>query len=88
MDAALEVGARHFDVAFGGLGGCPFIKSASGNLATEDFVHLCHQLGWETSIHTDRVAEVSRQVAERYAWNLPSKMQHLLGRDDLQVLST
>lgn len=84
--AAVEVGARFFDVAFGGLGGCPFIKSASGNLATEDFSHLCEQLGWSTGIDPTQVAALSRDVGEQYGWRLSAKMSNLLGRDDLKVL--
>ena len=83
---AIEVGARYFDSAFGGLGGCPFIKSASGNLATEDFTYLCHQLGWSTGVDPASVAALSRAVAARNKWTLPAKMPALFGRDDLQTL--
>jgi hydroxymethylglutaryl-CoA lyase len=58
--AALEVGVRQFDTAFGGLGGCPFIKSATGNIATEDTAHMLHQMGFETGIDVKKVAAVSR----------------------------
>lgn len=84
--AAVEVGVRHLDTAFGGLGGCPFIKNASGNLATEDFAHLCDQLGWSTGVNASQVAALSREVSARYGWILPAKMPALLGRDDLQLL--
>jgi hydroxymethylglutaryl-CoA lyase len=57
--AALEAGVRQFDTAFGGLGGCPFIKSATGNIATEDTAHLLHQMGFETGIDIRKVAAIS-----------------------------
>jgi hydroxymethylglutaryl-CoA lyase len=49
--AALEAGVRHFDASLGGLGGCPFAKGASGNIATEDCVYLLENLGFATGIN-------------------------------------
>lgn len=49
--AALSVGIRRFDTSIGGLGGCPFAPGAAGNLATEDFVLLAEQCGFETGIN-------------------------------------
>ena len=46
--AAMQVGVAHFDTAFGGTGGCPFIKGASGNISTEDMVFMSAQMGIET----------------------------------------
>ena len=48
--AALSVGIRRFDTSIGGLGGCPFAPGAAGNLATEDFVLMAEQSGFETGI--------------------------------------
>jgi hydroxymethylglutaryl-CoA lyase len=59
---ALECGVTQFDTAFGGLGGCPFIEGATGNIATEDTVHMLHEMGIETGIDIERVACVSRQA--------------------------
>jgi|TARA_B110001454_G_scaffold219029_1_gene249402 hydroxymethylglutaryl-CoA lyase len=50
--AALNCGIKKFDSSIGGLGGCPFAPGASGNLATEDLVHMLHQSGFETGIDT------------------------------------
>ncbi len=61
--AALEAGIRQFDTAFGGLGGCPFIPGATGNIATEDTAHLLHQLGYTTGIDIAQVAALSREAA-------------------------
>lgn len=60
--AAYEVGVRQFDTAFGGLGGCPFIPGATGNIATEDTVHFFRQMGVETGIDLEQVAAISRDV--------------------------
>lgn len=53
--AGLECGVRHFDASIGGLGGCPFAPGASGNVATEDLVHLFHGAGLATGIDLDRL---------------------------------
>ncbi len=60
--AAYEAGVRQFDTAFGGLGGCPFIPGATGNIATEDTVHFFQQMGVETGIDWQQVAVISREV--------------------------
>jgi hydroxymethylglutaryl-CoA lyase len=84
--AALESGVRGFDTAFGGLGGCPFIKGATGNIATEDTVHLLHQMGIATGIDIAKVAAASIELQEYLAKSLPSKMYSLLQRTDVQVI--
>lgn len=48
--AGYEAGVRSLDASAGGLGGCPFVKGAAGNVATEDTVNLFHQIGVETGI--------------------------------------
>lgn len=48
--AAIESGIRRFDSSIGGLGGCPFAPGAKGNVATEDVVMLCEQMGFSTGI--------------------------------------
>lgn len=70
--AALEAGADSFDTAFGGLGGTPILPGASGNVATEDFVYLCEEMGIGTGVDLDAVRAVSRRVAELLGRTLPS----------------
>ena len=84
--AALEVGIRQFDTAFGGLGGCPFIKSASGNIATEDTAHLLHQMGFETGIDISKVAEVSRDMARILGTELQGMLYKLVDNQDIKVI--
>jgi len=60
--AALEAGVREFDASLGGLGGCPFAKGASGNIATEDCVYLLESLGVSTGIDIPAMLEVRKKL--------------------------
>jgi hydroxymethylglutaryl-CoA lyase len=84
--AALEVGVRQFDTAFGGLGGCPFIKSATGNIATEDTAHMLHQMGFETGIDTKKVAAVSRDFQGFIGSELQGLMYKLYEKEDIAII--
>ncbi|KAF2199173.1 aldolase [Delitschia confertaspora ATCC 74209] len=61
---ALEHGIRTFDAAVGGLGGCPFSPGATGNVATEDLVHLFHSLGLKTGVDMQRLSEVGEWISK------------------------
>ena len=84
--AALEIGIQHFDAAFGGTGGCPFIQGASGNISTEDLVFMLGQMGIETGIDADRVAAVSRSMEAFFDKHFAGKMHRVLDRQDIRVL--
>lgn len=58
----LEAGVRVFDSSVGGLGGCPYSKGATGNVATEDVIHLLHSLGFETGVDLVKIAEVGEWI--------------------------
>ena len=60
--AGMQAGFRRFDTAFAGVGGCPFVPGAAGNVATEDVLHLCGEMGVRTGIDLDRVLQVSRRL--------------------------
>jgi hydroxymethylglutaryl-CoA lyase len=60
--ACVEEGVRAADSSAGGLGGCPYAKGASGNVATEDVVYLLDGLGFETGVSRDAVIEASRYI--------------------------
>jgi hydroxymethylglutaryl-CoA lyase len=62
--ACLLEGISVFDSAIGGLGGCPYAKGATGNVATEDVLYLLHGLGIETGIDLDRLITVSRRLTD------------------------
>jgi hydroxymethylglutaryl-CoA lyase len=76
--AALESGVRQFDTAFGGLGGCPFIQGATGNIATEDTAYMLHAMGLATNINIAQIARVSREAAALFGHGLPSKIVSLV----------
>ena len=55
--ASLELGIWQFDTSVGGLGGCPFAKGATGNVATEDVVYMLHGMGIATGIDLDKLID-------------------------------
>ncbi|TGK03204.1 hydroxymethylglutaryl-CoA lyase [Leptospira langatensis] len=59
VQKSYEMGIRSFDSSSGGLGGCPYAKGASGNLATEDLVYYFHKSGIETGIDLSKLLEAS-----------------------------
>ena len=76
--AAYQLGVRRFDTAVGGLGGSPAVAGAGGgaggNLATEDLVHLCDDLGIPTGIDLSLLLEASRLAAELVGHPVPSRV--------------
>ncbi len=84
--AAVEAGVRIFDTAFGGLGGCPFIKSATGNIATEDTAHLAHQMGYKTGINIKEVSEISSELEGMLGYKLPGQLYQLLDKEDIKMI--
>ena len=74
---ALRWGVTIFDTSLGGLGGCPFIPGAKGNIATEDTVHLLHLSKIETGIHLERLVEVSRAFEGFMKKEFPAMIPHL-----------
>jgi hydroxymethylglutaryl-CoA lyase len=77
--AGLEAGVTEFDSAAGGLGGCPYAKSATGNLATEDLVWMLEGLGIETGVDLQKLVETSRWLATRLGRPSPSRVVAALG---------
>lgn len=63
--AAMQVGITQFDSSIGGLGGCPYVPKAAGNIATEDLVNMLDEMGIETGVDLDAVllaAEIVQEV--------------------------
>jgi hydroxymethylglutaryl-CoA lyase len=81
--AAMQAGVRHFDTAFAGMGGCPFIKGASGNISTEDMVFMLDQMGIQTGIDVHKIAAVSRELEDFFGKKFTGKMHSILGRTDI-----
>ena len=61
--AALELGVWHFDTSVAGLGGCPYAKGATGNVATEDVVYMLHDMGIETGIDLDALVDAGAYIS-------------------------
>ncbi|WP_343994374.1 hydroxymethylglutaryl-CoA lyase [Nocardioides dubius] len=79
--AAWQQGVTTFDASAGGLGGCPYAKSATGNLATEDLVFLFEGLGVRTGVDLDALVETSLWMAERLGRPSPSRVVAALGAE-------
>jgi hydroxymethylglutaryl-CoA lyase len=77
--AALRCGVSTFDASAGGLGGCPYARSATGNLATEDLVWLLEGLGIEHGVDLDRLVETSVWMASQLGRTSPSAVVKALG---------
>jgi hydroxymethylglutaryl-CoA lyase len=84
--AALQVGIIHFDTTFGGIGGCPFIKGATGNISTEDLAFMLGQMGIETGINIDKIAAISRSLEGFFNRRFAGKMHRLLEREDIKLI--
>jgi len=72
--AALELGVATIDSSVAGLGGCPYAKGASGNVATEDVVYLLNGLGIHTGVDLDRVFEAGRYICAQLGREPNSKV--------------
>ncbi len=62
--ACLELGVWQFDTSVAGLGGCPYAKGATGNVATEDVVYLLHGMGIETGIDLDKLIDAGQFISD------------------------
>ncbi|WP_328881480.1 hydroxymethylglutaryl-CoA lyase [Streptomyces sp. NBC_00299] len=80
--AALEHGVTTVDASAGGLGGCPYAKSATGNLATEDLVWMLQGLGIDTGVDLDRLVATSAWMAEQLGRPSPSRTVRALSHKE------
>ena len=71
--ASLEMGITSFDASAGGLGGCPYAKGASGNVATEDLVYLFSNMGIDTGIDMEKLAQASSFILGKLSKTSSSK---------------
>ncbi|OPY97004.1 hydroxymethylglutaryl-CoA lyase [Bradyrhizobium sacchari] len=72
--AAYATGARRFDAALGGLGGCPFAPGATGNVCTEDLVNLCHETGLRTGLDLQRLIDLSLRLPVLIGHGVPGQV--------------
>jgi hydroxymethylglutaryl-CoA lyase len=81
--AALERGVSRFDASIGGLGGCPYAPGASGNVATEDLVHMVEDLGIPTGVSLERLIEAAHLAEEIVGRRLPGQVMRAGPRSQL-----
>jgi len=70
---SLEMGITKFDSALGGLGGCPYAKGASGNVATEDLLYLLDEMGIKTGVELNKVLEAALFIEQKLGKSVSSK---------------
>lgn len=79
--AALEAGAAAFDTALGGIGGCPYVPQAAGNLATEDAVFMLEETGCATGIDLMKLIAAARRLETILGRTLPGQVMKSGPRD-------
>ena len=72
--AAVQGGITRFDGSLGGLGGCPYAPGASGNISSEDAVHMLDAMGYDTGIDLTRLLEVARQMPQIVGHEVPGQV--------------
>lgn len=72
--AALDAGVTSFESSFAGLGGCPFTKTAAGNVATEDLVHALQRMDLRRDVDLPALIRVARDVAAFFGRELPGRV--------------
>jgi hydroxymethylglutaryl-CoA lyase len=72
--AGIRAGVRSFDGSIGGLGGCPFAPGATGNICTEDMVHMLARMGYDTGIDIDRLLAAARRMPEIVGHDVPGQV--------------
>ena len=72
--AALNAGASSFDASLGGIGGCPFAPGATGNICTEDLVHMLQVCGIDTGVDLDLLLEIARGLPALVGHEVPGQV--------------
>lgn len=72
--AAVQGGIERFDGSLGGLGGCPYAPGASGNISSEDAIHMLDAMGYDTGMDLDRLLAVARQMPQIVGHDVPGQV--------------
>jgi hydroxymethylglutaryl-CoA lyase len=72
--AAVQGGVDRLDGSLGGLGGCPYAPGASGNISSEDAIHMLDAMGYDTGIDLDRLLAVARQMPQIVGHDVPGQV--------------
>jgi hydroxymethylglutaryl-CoA lyase len=71
---ALDAGADRFDASLGGLGGCPYAPGATGNVCTEDLVHMLEAMGYRTGVDLDRLLACAQSLPSVVGHDVPGQV--------------
>jgi hydroxymethylglutaryl-CoA lyase len=72
--AAVQGGVTRFDGSLGGLGGCPYAPGASGNICSEDAIHMLDAMGYDTGIDLNKLLKVARHLPHIIGHDVPSQV--------------
>ena len=72
--AAVQSGITRFDGSLGGLGGCPYAPGASGNISSEDAIHMLDAMGYETGIDLDTLLTIAKQLPQIVGHGVPGQV--------------
>ena len=72
--AGIRAGVDRYDSALGGLGGCPFAAGATGNICTEDLVHMLHAMGYETDVDLDELLKIAKDLPDIVGHDVPGQV--------------
>jgi hydroxymethylglutaryl-CoA lyase len=72
--AALQLGVSDFDASVGGLGGCPYAPGATGNIASEELVHMVEDMGVATGVDLEALIDVAARAERMVGHTLPSQV--------------
>ena len=72
--AAAQSGITRFDGSLGGLGGCPYAPGASGNVCSEDAIHMLDAMGYDTGMDVDKLLELARQLPQIVGHAVPGQV--------------
>lgn len=72
--AAFRAGVRHFDASLGGLGGCPFAPGATGNVCTEDLVHMFDSMGLDTGVYLSQLLDAAAELPAIVGHEVPGQV--------------
>ena len=72
--AAVQGGISRFDGSMGGLGGCPYAPGASGNITSEDAIHMLDAMGYDTGIDLDKLLVLARQLPDLVGHEVPGQV--------------
>ncbi len=78
--AAIEAGIRRFDMSLGGIGGCPYAPGASGNVATEDIVHMLDCMGYDSGVDLQGLIDAAGVLEGLVQHALPAQVSRAGGR--------